>query len=117
VGRLQTCFANWANITIVFTRRNFHAEQLSQILFFNFFFFGGGTWGAKGGRRGNLLLKFFLFLLICLGEYFDSAFWGLHNWALEHAMRTRIGARNEGRALIFSLVLHTASTTLCANIL
>jgi hypothetical protein len=45
VGRLQTCFANWANITIVFTRRNFHAEQLSQLLFC-LIFFGGSSYGV-----------------------------------------------------------------------
>lgn len=69
MGRLQTCFANWANITIVFTRRNFHAEQLrSQFVLLEFFqisFFLAVV--LRGGL--DLLLKFFLsFLFICFGQ-------------------------------------------------
>jgi hypothetical protein len=58
----------------------------------------------------DLLLKFF-----CLFGQGRGIF-GARNNCANSALRARKIARNERRAHIFSLVLHTTSTSLCADI-
>lgn len=103
----------------MFTRRNFHAEQLffsvcfALNLTFKFLFFLAVV--LRGGAGGlDLLLKFFLFCLFVLGA--GGNIWARDNCA-NSALRARKIARNERRAHIFSLVLHTTSTSLCADII
>ena len=96
VGRLQTCFANWANITIVFTRRKIPrwAAFLSCCFCFAWFFF---FWRWR--YVGIILIMFFF----CGGEgrVVESA-WSAQlrserAWVCAHASILRLRAMRGGR--------------------
>lgn len=63
----------------------------------------------------DLLLKFLSFS-VYLSVWAGGNIWARNNCA-NSALRARKIARNERRAHIFSLVLHTTSTSLCADII